>query len=72
MANTFRLRVMTLPISYCSIEQPALMKQVDIFALELSWLVDILAYIMIERALIKQSELKSFIQELGLEADALR
>jgi hypothetical protein len=29
-------------------------------------------YMMIERALIKQSELNSFIQELGLEADASR
>jgi hypothetical protein len=29
-------------------------------------------YIMIERALIKQSELNSFIQDLGLEADALK
>ncbi|RKK75295.1 hypothetical protein BFJ68_g18116, partial [Fusarium oxysporum] len=28
------------------------------------------AYMMIERALVKQSELSSFIQELGLEADA--
>jgi hypothetical protein len=27
-------------------------------------------YMMIERALIKQSELNSFIQDLGLEADA--
>jgi hypothetical protein len=27
---------------------------------------------MIEYALVKQSELNSFIQELGLEADALR
>uniref|UniRef100_A0A8H7K3R1 AC transposase n=1 Tax=Bionectria ochroleuca TaxID=29856 RepID=A0A8H7K3R1_BIOOC len=29
-------------------------------------------YMMIERALVKQSELNSFIQELGLEADASR
>ncbi|RMI96304.1 hypothetical protein CDV36_016332 [Fusarium kuroshium] len=29
-------------------------------------------YMMIERALIKQSELNSFIQELGLEADTSR